>query len=59
LTGYAVNMPDGSVDVLACGSSNSLDALEAWLQHGPPHARVDSVRREDCAFEPLPSFTTG
>jgi acylphosphatase len=45
LAGYARNLPDGSVEVLAGGDSAALDALEQWLQHGPPHARVQRVVR--------------
>lgn len=59
LTGYAVNKPDGSVEVLACGSAAELDALEAWLHRGPRHARVDTVDREDLEFRYLDAFSTG
>lgn len=59
VSGYAVNKPDGSVEVLACGPVTSLDLLEQWLQRGPRHARVDSVTREDRPFEPGRSFKTG
>ncbi len=45
LHGYARNLPDGRVEVLACGDPNGLTALEAWLQQGPPMARVDHVSR--------------
>jgi acylphosphatase len=45
LTGYAMNLPDGSVEVLACGDTVALDELERWLHHGPPAARVTGVRR--------------
>jgi acylphosphatase len=41
--GYAVNCPDGSVEVLACGESEALDALASWLGRGPPMAQVRSV----------------
>ena len=47
LTGYARNRPDGSVEVLASGEAEALDALERWLQQGPPAAKVDAVSRED------------
>ena len=47
LRGSARNLPDGSVEVWAQGSSVALDALHQWLKHGPPHARVDSVRETD------------
>lgn len=46
LTGHAKNLADGSVEVVACGTDDALAALEAWLQHGPPSARVDAVTRE-------------
>ena len=45
LTGYAKNLPDGRVEVLAVGESAALDALERWLHIGPPAARVEEVRR--------------
>ena len=49
LVGRARNCADGSVDVLAAGTAEALDALERWLHHGPPTARVDTLTREDAA----------
>ena len=43
LTGYAKNLPDGAVDVLACGEPGSLDQLSGWLHEGPRLAQVRSV----------------
>ena len=43
LRGFAENRPDGSVLVLAAGSTAALDELTQWLHHGPPMARVDSI----------------
>ena len=43
LTGHARNMEDGSVEVLACGSADSLDRLAAWLGEGPKLAVVERV----------------
>jgi len=43
LTGHAVNLDDGRVEVLACGTRGALDELHKWLQQGPPGARVDRV----------------
>ena len=43
LSGYARNMPDGSVEVVAEGPKSELDSLLAWLRHGPPSAVVDRV----------------
>lgn len=47
LVGYARNLPDGSVEVLAAGDAAAIEALERWLQHGPPQARVESVVRSE------------
>ena len=46
LRGRADNRADGRVEVLAAGDGAAVDALEGWLQHGPPAARVDGVERE-------------
>jgi acylphosphatase len=45
LNGYAKNLASGSVEVLACGETAAIDALERWLHIGPPMARVASVQR--------------
>lgn len=47
LTGYAKNLDDGSVEVVACGEQEQVDQLLAWLkQGGPKHAKVDKVLSE-------------
>lgn len=43
LIGYAVNLPDGRVEVAASGDAAALDRLHDWLQRGPAAARVDHV----------------
>ena len=43
LTGYAENLPDGSVRVEAEGPSDRLDQLEAFLHQGPRWAEVASL----------------
>jgi acylphosphatase len=47
LRGYARNLPDGRVDVVACGDAAAVDELEQWLWQGPPAARVDDVVRSE------------
>ena len=61
LRGYANNLDDGSVEVLACGDPAQLDALRSWLQAGGPRsARVDKVLVEPHSGNALPSgFTPG
>ncbi|WP_318377957.1 acylphosphatase [Enterobacter sp.] len=45
--GYARNLDDGSVEVLACGEADSVDALVSWLKAGGPRsAQVDKVLTE-------------
>jgi len=46
LSGHARNLPDGRVEVIACGDDAALVALERWLWQGPPASRVDEVTRE-------------
>ena len=43
LTGYAENLPDGSVRVEAEGDPDRLDQLEAFLRQGPRWAEVASL----------------
>ncbi len=43
LTGYAINLPSGDVEVRACGDPDAIRQLEAWLHRGPPMSRVESV----------------
>ncbi|AHK79677.1 acylphosphatase [Ectothiorhodospira haloalkaliphila] len=45
LDGYAMNLPDGRVEVVARGPEAALESLRQWLRQGPPQARVDSL---DC-----------
>jgi acylphosphatase len=59
ISGHAKNHPDGRVEVLACGSADMLDALERWLQRGPPAAQVESVSREELPEQALRGFRTG
>jgi acylphosphatase len=59
LRGHARNLADGSVEVLAVGDEGAIAALERWLQHGPPNARVDEVARSDAdAAEAGAGFVT-
>jgi acylphosphatase len=59
LTGHAVNRPDGRVEVLACGDSNTVEQLFMWLHQGPPLARVDKVERHSRSDFSFDDFTIG
>ncbi len=49
LCGFARNLDDGGVEVVAVGEAAGIDALERWLWQGPPLAKVARVERQ--AFE--------
>ncbi len=59
VTGHARNLPDGRVEVLACGAPAAVDALCDWLWLGPPHAEVGDVRCEAVDTPAPAAFTTG
>jgi acylphosphatase len=48
LGGYARNLPDGRVEVVAGGgAADALAELEALLRTGPAHAQVERLERQD------------
>lgn len=59
VVGHADNLPDGSVEVLACGEAAAVRALQDWLWEGPTHARVTAVECAEEPFQDQPGFTTG
>ena len=44
ITGYAKNLADGRVEVVAYGARESLAELQAWLWRGPMAAEVREVQ---------------
>jgi len=59
LNGHAINLPDGSVEVRACGSDDAIDALGQWLRKGPRLASVTTVDRIDVSCSQPVGFITG
>lgn len=53
VTGHARNLPDGRVEVLACGPEAAVAALCQWLWQGPPAAKVTAVESEALALAGL------
>ena len=45
--GYARNLPDGRVEVMAEGEAEAMQRFEMALRQGPPAARVDDVEVEE------------
>lgn len=54
LTGHAKNLPDGTVEVVACGDDAALAQLERWLGLGPPLAQVSHVERSPADIAAVP-----
>lgn len=62
LSGHAINLPDGRVEVVAWGPEGDLDRLARWLKEGPELARVDGLSEERLDEPPNPApdgFSTG
>jgi acylphosphatase len=43
ITGYARNLPDGRVEIVAQGQTAALQAFIDWCRQGPPRAEVTDV----------------
>ena len=50
INGYAKNLPNGKVEVVAEADKSQLDALIALLKQGPRFARVDSLEVDERPF---------
>lgn len=48
--GYARNLADGRVEVLAVGEPAAVHALIEWLRQGPPAAHVTDVNCAELAL---------
>ena len=59
ISGSAVNLPNGDVEVLAYGEQAALDTLAAWLHQGPPMARVSEVTAEAEVWRDVSGFSIG
>ncbi|HUW98718.1 MAG TPA: acylphosphatase [Acidiferrobacter sp.] len=54
LTGWVRNRPNGTVEILVCGSVARMQALEAAVAIGPRGARVTRVDRRPAQADPVP-----
>jgi acylphosphatase len=57
--GYAKNLPDGRVEVLAIGEPQAVASLIEWLWIGPPTARVTAVNVETLELDALAQIPNG
>ena len=57
--GYARNLPDGRVEVLAVGEPESVQSLLDWLWRGSPAAEVKFVEVQELRLEELEDVPVG
>ena len=46
ITGFVKNLPDGSVSIVATGTTEQLNALVEWCWQGPRRAIITDVQQE-------------
>lgn len=56
IAGYAKNLPNGCVEVVAYGERTSLDRLEEWLWEGSESAQVTHVECEPVSERDFTDF---
>ena len=56
LTGWVRNLPEGQVEVLACGPKENIEQLHRWLHQGPRMANVTEVTYEEVVWQEHADF---
>ncbi|MFT5808599.1 MAG: acylphosphatase [Moritella dasanensis] len=59
LTGHAINLKNGDVEVQVFGDKVDRDKLILWLRGGPDTAQVDALEISALEHKHLSSFTQG
>jgi len=59
VSGSAVNLPDASVEVIACGDGEAVNALCEWLWEGSPMSQVVAVDCEETVPQSFSGFAIG
>jgi len=57
--GYARNLPDGRVEVLAVGEPVAVQSLLDWLWRGPPASDVKLVDVQELSLDDLEDIPVG
>jgi len=52
VSGFARNLADGRVEVLAQGDAKDVGAFEALVKQGPRHAHVEGFQTEEVPVDP-------
>lgn len=56
VNGWVRNVADGSVEAVVEGDEEAVLRVLEWARHGPPSARVDSIRTEQTIVKNLKGF---
>jgi acylphosphatase len=56
ITGWARNLADGRVEILACGEKDKIAILSDWLKQGPPLANVIDFSTEELPWQEYRGF---
>lgn len=56
LSGYAKNLTNGDVEVVANGTEAALNVFYSWLKQGPSTSAVESVEMLEIEFQHLSGF---
>jgi acylphosphatase len=58
INGWVKNLPDGSVEVTAVGTSDKIKEFLMTLENGPSMSRVDKIEKsvEHCDYQDSNSF---
>ena len=57
VTGWVKNLPNGHVELCACGDETQLTTLESWLWQGPKLAKVINVERHQLICQDFSDFS--
>ena len=57
--GYARNLPDGRVEILAVGEPQAVQSLLDWLWRGPPASDVKQVEVQELSLNDLGDVPVG
>lgn len=56
ISGFVKNLPDGSVYIVATGTSDELEQLVQWCKQGPSRAKVTAVNVEQVTQQEFMGF---
>lgn len=56
ITGWAKNLFDGKVEIMASGKNDVVESFVTWLWEGSPTSRVDNVEWQQVSYEEFENF---